>query len=153
MEIPTLSEEEKQKTFTEMWFGTMVGSMDFIMRKLGPEAMKKLNDETTNWCAADMKARGVDNPLKFAVDYAVVNKNIFDGNVEISGNSERAILDVKRRSNLEVALKFAEKEMLITKEHYCGGCVNGYFKRVAENLDFNIGVEFTKKRSNITISK
>ncbi len=153
MEIPTLLEEEKQKIFTEMWVGTMMGAMSFIMRKLGPEAMEESDDETTTQCAADMKARGVDDPLKFAMDYAVVNKNIFGSDVEVSGNSKRAILDVKRCSNLVVALKFAERRMPITKEQYCSGCVNGYFKRVAKNLGFNMNVEFTEKGCKMIISK
>ena len=45
MEIPSLSEEEKQKLFTEMWLGSMMGPMGFIMRKLGPEALGELNEE------------------------------------------------------------------------------------------------------------
>jgi len=153
MEIPTLLEEEKQKIFTEMWLGTMIGSMGFIMRKLGPGAMEELNDETAMQCAADMKARGVDNPLNFAMDYAVVNKNIFGSDVEVSGNPERVILDVKRCSNLEVALRFAEKGMPITKEQHCDGCINGYFKRVAKNLGFDMNVEFTDKGCKMIISK
>jgi len=45
MEIPSLSEEEKQKLFTEMWLGSMMGPRGFIMRKLGPEALGELNEE------------------------------------------------------------------------------------------------------------
>ena len=153
MEIPTLSEEEKQKIFTEMWLGTMMESIGFIMRKLGPEAMEELNNETATHCAADIKARGVDDPLKFAMDYAIVNKNIFGSDVEVSGNSERAILDVKRCSNLDAALGFAKKGMPITKEQHCGGCINGYFKRVAENLGFNMDVEITNKGCKMIISR
>ena len=153
MEIPSLSEEEKQKLFMEMWLGSMMGPMGFIMRKLGPEALEELNEETAKGCAADMKARGVDDALKFAMNYAVVNKNIFGSDVEVEGDPEKAILDVKRCSNLEAALQFAEKGMPMTKEQHCSGCINGYFKRVAANLGFTLGVEFTDVGCKMTILK
>lgn len=108
MEIPTLSEEEKQKIFTEMWFAVMMGSMGFIMQKLGPEALEELNDESAKGCATDMKGRGIDDALKFAMNYAVVNKNIFGSDV---------VVDTKRCSNLEAALEFSDKgcKMTISK--------------------------------------
>lgn len=153
MEIPSLSEEEKQKLFTEMWLGSMMGPIGFIMRKLGPEALEELNEEVARGCSEEMKGRGVDDALKFAMDYGVVNKNIFGSDVEVEGNPEKAIIDVKRCSNLEVALRFAEKGMPVTKEQHCSGCINGYFKRVAKNLGFTLDVEFSDKGCKITISK
>jgi hypothetical protein len=153
MEIPTLSEEEKQKLFTEMWLGSMMGPMGFIMRKLGLEALEELDEETAKGCAADLKERGVDDALKFAMNYGVVNKNIFGSDVEVEGNLKKAILDVKRCSNLEVALQFAEKGMPITREQQCSGCINGYFKRVAENLGFTLDVEFSDKGCKMMIAK
>jgi len=153
MEIPTLSGEEKQKLFTEMWLGSMMGSIGFIMQKLGPEALEELNEEVARGCSAEMKGRGVDDALKFAMDYGVVNKNIFGSDVEVEGNQEEAILDVKRCSNLEVALRFAEKGMPITKEQHCSGCINGYFKRVAKNLGFKLDVEFSDNGCKMTISR
>jgi hypothetical protein len=153
MEIPSLSEEEKQKLFMEMWLSAMMGPMGFIMRKLGPEALDELNEEAGKHCAADMKERGVDDALKFAMNYGVVNKNIFGSDVEVEGTPEKAILDMKRCNNLEAALRFAEKGMPITKEQHCYGCINGYFKRVAENLGFKLDVEFTDKGCRMTTSK
>ena len=122
MEIPTLSDEEKQKLFMEMWLGAMMGPMGFIMRKLGPDALEELNAESAKGCAADMKERGIGDPLKFAMNYAVINKNVFGSDVEVTGNPEKAVLDMKRCSNLEAALEFAEKGMPITKEQHCSGC-------------------------------
>ena len=153
MEIPTLSEEEKQKIFMEMWLGAMMGPMGFIMRKLGPEALEELNDESAKNCAADMKGRGVDDPLKFAMNYAVVNKNVFGSDVEVTGNPEKAILDMKRCNNLAAALQLAEKGMPVTKEQHCSGCIDGYFRRVAKNLGFTLDVEFTDKGCRMTIGK
>jgi len=153
MEIPSLSEEEKQKLFTEMWLGSMMGPMGFIMRKLGLEALEELNEETARGCSVEMTGRGVDDALKFAMNYAVVNKNIFGSDVEVEGNLEKAILDVKRCSNQEVALQFAEKGMPMTKEQHCSGCINGYFKRVAANLGFTLDAEFSEKGCKITILK
>ena len=153
MEIPSLSEEEKQMLFTEMWLGSMMGPMEFIMRKLGPEALEELNEEIAKGCSVEMKERGVDDALKFAMDCGVVNKNIFGSDVEVEGNPEKAILNVKRCSNLEVALRFAEKGMPVTKEQHCSGCINGYFKRVAKNLGFKLDVEFSDKGCKMTILK
>jgi hypothetical protein len=154
--VPNKSEpwkKEKQKLFTEMWLGSMMGPMGFIMRKLGPEAMEELDEETAKGCAADMKERGVDDALNFAMNYGVVNKNIFGSDVEVEGNPEKAILDMKRCSNLEAVLRFAEKGMPITKKQHCSGCINGYFKRVAENLGFTLDVEFSDKGCKMMISK
>ncbi|NQE46864.1 hypothetical protein C5S31_12670 [ANME-1 cluster archaeon GoMg2] len=153
MEIPTLPEEEKQKIFTEMWLGSMMGSLGFIMRKLGPEALEELNDEAAKGCATDMKGRGVNDPLQFAMSYGVINKNVFGSDVEVEGTPERAILDTKKCSNLEAALEFAKKGMPITKEQHCSGCIDGYFKRVAKNLGFTLDVEFRDKGCKMTISK
>ena len=123
MEIPTLSEEEKQKLFMEMWLGAMMGPRGFIMRKLGPDAMEEANAESAASCAADLKVRGVEDPLKFAMNYAVVNKNIFGSDVTVEGTPEKVILDMKRCRNLEAALEFAEKGMPMTKEQHCSGCI------------------------------
>jgi len=153
MEIPTLSEEDKQKIFMEMWLGAMMGPRGFIMRKLGPEALEELNDESAKGCAADLKERGVDDPLKFAMNYAVVNKNIFGSDVAVEGPPEKAVLDMKRCRNLEAALEFGEKGMPITKEQHCSGCIDGYFKRVARNLGFTLDVAFTDKGCTMTVSK
>ena len=153
MEIPALSEEEKQKIVMEMWFGVMMGSRGFIMRKFGLDAMEELNEETAKGCAADMKERGVDDALKFAMNYGVVSKNIFGSDVEVKGAPEKAILNTKRCSNLEMALQFAEKGMPLTKEQYCSGCINGYFKRVAENLGLTLDVEFSDTGCKMTMSK
>ena len=153
MEIPTLSEEEKQKIFTEMWFAVIMGSRGFILQKLGQEALEELNDESANGCATDMNGRGIDDALKFAMNYAVVNKNIFGSDVVVEGTPERAVLDTKRCSNLEAALEFAAKGMPITKEQHCAGCIDGYFKRVAKNLGFSLDVEFSDKGCKMTISK
>jgi len=153
MEIPNLSEVEKQKIFMGMWLGAMMGPMGFLMRKLGPDALEELNDESAKGCAADLKERGVDDPLKFALSYAVINKNIFGSDVEVTGNPEKAILAMKRCSNLEAALEFGEKGMPITKEQHCSGCIDGYFKRVARNLGFTLDVAFTDNGCTMTVSK
>ena len=76
MEIPSLSEEEKQKLFTEMWLGSMMGPMGFIIRKLGPEALEELNEEMARGSSVEMRGRGVDDALKFVMDYGVENKTI-----------------------------------------------------------------------------
>jgi len=78
----------------------MMGPRGFIMRKLGPEALEELNEETAKGCAADMKERGVDDALKFAMNYGVVNKNIFGSDVEVEGNPNRVCNRNCRRHKL-----------------------------------------------------
>ena len=153
MEIPTLPEEEKQKLFTEMWLGSMMGSFGFIMRKLGQDSLEESNDEAAKGCATDMKGRGVNDPLQFAMSYGVINKNVFGSAVEVEGTPERAILDTRKCSNLEAALEFAKKGIPITKEQHCSGCIEGYFKLVAKTLGFILDVELRDKGCKMTISK
>ena len=65
-----------------MWLGSMMGPMEFIMRKLGPEALEEVNEEIAKGCSVEMKERGVDDALKFAMDCGVVNKD-YQGRYEI----------------------------------------------------------------------
>jgi len=154
MEIPILAEDERQRVFQEMWTGMMLGNIGFIMRKLGPDALEELNSEVASSCAADMNARGVDDPVKFAMNYAVVNKNVFgSGGVSVEGNADEAVLTTATCANLKTAMDFGSRGMPITKEEYCNGCINGYFKRVAKNLGFGLAAEFTDRGCRIKIHR
>jgi len=50
-------------------------------------------------------------------------------------------------------MEFKEKGMPITREQHCDGCINGYFKKVAENLGLKLEAEFTENGCEITIEK
>jgi hypothetical protein len=47
--------------FTEIWFGSMIGPMGFIIRKLGQDAQEELNEKVAKSCSNEMKGRGVDD--------------------------------------------------------------------------------------------
>lgn len=153
VEIPDLPKKELQKIFREMWMGTLMGDIGFIVRKLGPEALDELNDAAAEHCATDLRRRGVDDPLKFAMGYAIINKNVFGSDVEVDGNEMKAVLNIKRCANLETAMEFKEKGMPITREEHCNGCIEGYFRRVTGNLGFGLGVEFTDTGCRMSISR
>ncbi|HHI30191.1 MAG TPA: hypothetical protein ENL17_00575 [Candidatus Methanoperedenaceae archaeon] len=154
MEIPILSAGERQQICREMWTGMMLGNTGFIMRKLGPDALDELSSEVASGCASDMKARGVDDPVKFAMNYAVVNKNVFGSEgVSVEGYASEAVFTTATCANLATAMEFGSKGMPITKEDYCNGCIDGYFKRVAENLGFGLEAEFTEKGCRIKIHR
>ena len=154
IEIPILSADERQQKCREMWTGMMLGNIGFIMRKLGSDALEELNNEVASGCAADMKAQGVDNPVKFAMNYAVVNKNVFGSKgVNVEGGADNAVLTTATCANLKTAMDFGSRGMPTTKEEYCNGCINGYFKRVAENLGFGLAAEFTDRGCRIKIHR
>ena len=154
MEIPILSASERQQICREMWTGMMHGITGFIMRKLGPDALEELNSEVASGCASDMKARGVDSPVKFAMNYAVVNKNVFGSEgVSVEGDAYEAVLTTARCANLESAMEHGSRGMPITRNEYCSGCIDGYFKKVAENLGFGLEAEFTERGCRIKIQR
>ncbi len=152
MEIPELSIDEIRKIFREMWIGSTMGSHGFILQKLGPVALEELNNQGAEHCAMDNRARGVDNPMKFAMGYAVVGKNVFGSDVMVEGDELKAVYTNKRCAALETAMGFVKKGMPLNKEQYCDGCINGYFKKVAENLGFKLEAEFTDGGCEMTIS-
>ena len=153
MEVPVLPEKEKQKIFREMWMGAMMGYIGFIVEKLGIEAIEELNSLGAKKCALDLRSKGINDPLKFAMNYAVVNKNVFGSDVVVEGDENKAKLITIKCANLDTAMEFKEKGMPITREQHCDGCINGYFKKVAENLGLKLEAEFTENGCEITIEK
>jgi len=154
MEIPTLPEEERQRIFTQMWVGQMYGAIGFIMQKLGPQALEEYNEGVAKQSAEQFKAMGWDNPMGFAMAQAVTCKNVFGSEVEVLPSEDGSVtLDIKRCANLEAALEFAQKGGPITREQHCGGCINGYFKPVAEKLGLRLQAGFTDKGCKMTIRK
>jgi len=137
MEIPILSASERQQICREMWTGMMHGITGFIMRKLGPDALEELNSE-----------------VKFAMNYAVVNKNVFGSEgVSVEGDAYEAVLTTARCANLESAMELGSRGMPITRNEYCSGCIDGYFKKVAESLGFGLEAEFTERGCRIKIQR
>ena len=137
MEIPILSASERQQICREMWTGMIHGINSFIMRKLGPDALEELNSE-----------------VKFAMNYAVVNKNVFGSEgVSVEGDACEAVLTTARCANLESAMDLRSRGMPITRNEYCSGCIDGYFKKVAENLGFGLEAEFTERGCRIKIQR
>jgi hypothetical protein len=95
-----------------------------------------------------------DDPMGFVMSNAVVNKNIFGSDVDVIVNNDGSVtMDIKECSNLKVALEFAAKGVPVTKEDYCDGCMNGYFKLVAENLGLKFSGEFMEKGCKMTVAR
>lgn len=110
MEIPTLPEKERQKMFTQMWVGQIYGAIGFIMEKLGPQALEEYNEQGAKQSAEQLKAMGKDDPMGFAMAQAVCGKNVFGSDVDVVPNEDGSVvLDIRKCTNLETALEFAEK--------------------------------------------
>jgi len=115
------------------------------MQKLGTDALEEYNDLIADQSAAQLRARGFESPVDFAISQAVCCANIFGSDVDVIPEADgSATLDIKKCANLRTALEFAEMGMPITKEQYCGGCINGYFRRVARRLGLKLTAEFTE---------
>ena len=115
------------------------------MQKLGNEALGEYNDLIADQSTAQLIAMGVESPVDFAISQAVYCANIFGSDVDVVPEVDgSATLDITECANLKTALEFAEMGMPITKEQFCGGCINGYFKRVAKCLGLKLTAEFTE---------
>ena len=145
MEIPTIPEPEKEKIFTRMWVGQLTSATGFIMQKLGNEALEEYNDLIADQSAAQLRATGVESPVDFAISQAVCCANIFGSDVDVVPEADgSATLAITECANLRTALEFAEMGMPITKEQFCGGCINGYFRRVARRLGLKLTADVTE---------
>ncbi len=153
VEIPELSKEEIRKTASEMFVGILVGTGAYIRQKLGPEAEDELGTMAAEGCAMNLNALGVDTPLKYALHYATISKNLHGSDVRVEGDSKRAVLDTKMCATLKAAMEFKEKGMPISREEYCRGCIDGYHKKVAANIGMNLAATCTADGCRITIIK
>ena len=153
VEIPELSKEDIQKTASEMFVGILVGTGAYIRQKLGPEAEDELGTMAAEGCAMNLNALGVDTPLKYALHYATMSKNLHGSDVEVEGDSKSAILDTKVCATLKAAMEFKDAGMPISREEYCRGCIDGYHKKVAENIGMNLDATCTEDGCSMTITK
>jgi hypothetical protein len=154
MEIPNLSEKERQRMNCEMFVGNNYSVIGFIMQKLGPKGLKEYTDQTTKKVAQQFKAMGKDDPMGFAMVQAISCKNLWGSDVDVIPNKDGSVtLDIKECANLRTALEFAKKGAPITKERHCDGCISGYFRPVSEKLGIKMEVEFTDKGCKMTFKK
>jgi hypothetical protein len=154
VEIPELSKEEIQKIASEMFVGILAGTGDFIRQKLGPEAEDELGTMAAQGCAMNLTAMDVDTPLKYALHYTTMSKNLHGSGVEVEGNKESAILDMKTCATLTAAMELKEKGMPISRVEYCRGCIDGYRKKVAANIGLEPGCSvYGKSGCEMTIRR
>ena len=153
VEIPELSKEETQKIASEMFVGILVGAGAYIRQKLGPEAEDELGTMAAQGCAMNLGALGVDTPLKYALHYATISKNLNGSDARVESDSESAILDTKTCATLKAAMEFKEKGMPISRVEYCRGCIDGYHKKVAANVGMNLDATFTEDGCRMTITR
>jgi hypothetical protein len=153
MKIPTLSEEDKQRMFTRIWVRHIYEATSFIMEKLGPQAIEEYNEQRTKQSVEQFSAIGKD-PMSFAMVQAITCKNVFGSNVEVvQDKNGGVILNIKECNRLKTVLELAAKGVPVTKRQYCGICINGYYKKVAEKLELHLGVKFTDEGCKMTIRK
>ena len=114
VEIPELSKEEVQKTASEMFVGILTGTGAYIRQKLGPEAEDELGTMAAEGCAMNLNALGVDTPLKYALHYATMSKNLHGSDVNVECDSKSAVIDTKTCATLKAAMELKEQGMPIS---------------------------------------
>jgi len=154
MEIPTLTEVERQKAFTRIWVKHIHSATSFIREKLGSQGLEEYNERRTKQSAEQFKVTKRDNPTGFTIAQATTAKNIFGSKVEVSKNEDgNAIFDIKECARLRTALDLANDGLPITRAQYCGLYINRYYERVAGKLGLKMETKFTDKGCKMTIGK
>jgi len=125
----------------------------FIMQ-MGAEKMSEYAEMSSQQYANMLQAQGKDNAIGFAMSEAIVRKNLMGSDVEVDGNPDEAILNLKRDGFLMTAINLIKRGLLpISKEDFQRGCIEGYFKPRAEKLGLELDVEYTEEGYKIKISK
>jgi len=62
-------------------------------------------------------------------------------------------LKIKECARLKAALELSTKGMQISRAYYCGVCMNGYYKKVAEKLKLYLDARFTDKGCEMNIRR
>ena len=152
-EIPELSKDECQKIASEMFVGFTAGTGAAIRQKFGPDADDELGTIAAQGCAMNLKSMGADTPLKYALHYATMSKNLHGSDVEVEGDGNSAILNTKMCATLKVAMELGRMGMPVSGEEYCRGCIDGYHKKVAANVGLKLDATFTENGCKMTIRK
>lgn len=153
-EVPVLSEREKHEMFTKIWVSHMYGAAVFITEKLGLQGLEEYNERRTEQSVKQFKATEKNDPVAFAVAQAIKSKNVFGSNVEVLQNEDGSVtLNIKECARLKSALNLAKRGISLTRVQYCGLCINGYYKKVADKLGFYLDVKFTDKGCKMIIRK
>lgn len=152
MEIPKLEEEEIQQLAAQHWTGFLLGTIGFIMQKLGPEGAKEFNVNGAKNSANALKAMGMDNPKSFAMNDATRWKNVYGSDISVKEDGDSAIIEHKKCACLTVTLELAKKGMPISKAQHCAGCIS-YYKSLLENLGMKLEPTLTDVGCVFRISK
>lgn len=153
MKIPNLSEEEKWKMMREMFVMSNQMALGFIMQ-MGQEKISRYSEMASQQYVNMLRAQGKDNAIGFAMSEAIVRKNLMGSDVEVEGNPSEAILNIKKDGFLMTAMELRKKGILsITKEEFQHGCIDGYFKPIADKIGLKLNVEYLPEGYRIKISK
>jgi len=155
MEIPTLSEKERQKMNCEMFVGNNYVVVSFIMQKLGPRGVKEYHE----WLASAFRDVETDafwsefkhNPMGFAMTQATSHKKLYGSDVDVVPNTDGSVtLDIKE-CGLKKADVGCEKEGgPIKKAEQCDGCITD-LKLITERLEMKLRAEFADEGCKMTI--
>jgi len=153
MEVPTLSEEERWQMIRELFVMNNQTALGFIMQ-MGTDKMGEYTEVSAQKYADMLREQGKDNAIGFAMNEAIVRKNLMGSDVEVDGNPDEATLNLKRDGFLMTAINLREKGQLpVSKEEFQRGCIEGYFKPRAEKLGLKLDVEYLPEGYKIKISE
>ena len=137
----------------EMFVLNNQAALGFIMQ-IGPEKVREYSEMSAQQYANMLQAQGKDNAIGFALSEAMVRKNLMGSDVEVDGNPNEAILNLKRDEFLMTAINLRKKGLFpISKEEFQRGCIEGYFRPRAEKLGLELDVEYVDEGYRIKISK
>ena len=137
----------------EMFVLNNQAALGFIMQ-IGPEKVREYSEMSAQQYANMLQAQGKDNAIGFALSEAMVRKNLMGSDVEVDGNPNEAILNLKRDGFLMTAINLRKKGLFpISKEEFQRGCIEGYFRPRAEKLGLELDVEYVDEGYRIKISK
>ncbi len=155
VEVPVLSESERQRICCETFVGSRYMTAGFMMQKLGAKGLEEFNSFAARVAAEEMRERGVSNAMSFALDHATFCSNLWGSRaeVDVEEGGRKAVLNIVECMKLKVALELAKKGLQTNREMHCSNCINGYFRKVAENLGLKIEANLTAKGCRIEVEK
>ena len=125
MEIPTLSEKERQRMNSEMLVGNDACVIGFDMQKLGPQGVKEYNEWVANLSASAFREMGKDDPMGFAMLQAISWENQFGSDVDVVSITDGSvILNIKDCAFKKAAVECEKDGGPIKKDQQCNNCIN-----------------------------
>jgi len=131
MKIPTLSKKDIQIILTEKIIRLRTIYENFIIKKLGKNISKELNQEEIKVRLSDLKKkRKIKNSLQFVIHLAISDKNEHGSKVQIHINKEKIIY-------INQECGYLRKETKKRKQICCKPCLAGRLS-MANSFGFKV---------------